>query len=484
MAGGNDFSEEHSDMSRNAYEEDSFKWLHDKFNDVRKFGESEWSADWRFNQTKEFLQNAAESVVVALEGAVIRASLWLGFIAAVALASARLWLGAGIVIVILAWKRYRTLQAARALWRFNYFRKHSFGELLKIAEGHEMLEGDKNFVLKCKDSLLYGAVVAENRREKVGSSELQGIYTLYREYCSGLAHLHTYPLADYADLDEQLERLKAGQMDDSERAELSAELNRRQAVDAKAQLEAKLKCPLCAAVHRIREHVEGVLSKFEADVETARQRLIARIDGGDTPAVAATEFLKQYRKWEESRKPTQGPLFETLRSQDNWTFEAADKVRELCRAEELGQGYIDDRERTCRLFDVLTAAMESAAAHCGVEDIWKMYNANKNLLCGRAFSDSLPVGNIRQALARHNPETTIRQLTYPHEWLSYELQRLKSFGFDAELARRELRAAQKFVRKEEKQRKYERLTFETASTWRWQAEEAERRVLSRVWGRG
>jgi hypothetical protein len=58
------------------------------------------------------------------------------------------------------------------------------------------------------------------------------------------------------------------------------------------------------AARRVREHIEGALSKFEAAIESARQTLVTQIDGSSAQgAVCAKDFLEDYREWERWHHP-------------------------------------------------------------------------------------------------------------------------------------------------------------------------------------
>jgi hypothetical protein len=209
--------------NRKEYEDDSFKWFDREFRWQAKRIEEQ--SEWQAKQAKQFAQNAAQLLTASLTQTRDSLVIWMGFIAVVALASAGLWIGVLSVALILLWVWRRNLRIVKAQWHFHRFRNDCFRELLKIAEGHglgeRMLEEDKEFVLKRSDGILYPLAVPPESRETVYSSDLERIETLYREYCSGLKHVH----------DPTLE------IENSE---------------------------LCAAVRRLREHVENVLSKFEA----------------------------------------------------------------------------------------------------------------------------------------------------------------------------------------------------------------------------
>ena len=68
-------------------------------------------------------------------------------------------------------------------------------------------------------------------------------------------------------------------------------------------------CELCGAVYRVREHIEGVLSAFENQIETARAHLISAIDVDSShPAILlAKDFLEKYRNSLMSKLASKSP---------------------------------------------------------------------------------------------------------------------------------------------------------------------------------
>src|SRR5262249_35710243 len=125
----------------------------------------------------------------------------------------------------------------------------------------------------------------------------------------------------------------------------------------------------------------------EADIESARQTLITRIDGSNSQAIATKHFLENYRQWEQWRLPQDSEptslssLLKTLRDKENWTFLEAEEVRELCRKERRNRWGVEDNEkREAQLFDVLTNHMEAAARRFGVAEAWSFYNPARNWL--------------------------------------------------------------------------------------------------------
>jgi hypothetical protein len=353
----------------------------------------------------------------------------------VSLAAAGLWIGAGVVVLILAWLWLRNCMTTKMLWRLNRFRD-DFRQLLKITEhggiGQTMLKEDKEFLLKVRDSILFPLVVAPERRESVRSYDLERIEILYREYC-------------------------------------------RTHIDGPYPAE----CSLCAGVRRVREYIEGVLSKFEGQIEAARTALIARIDGRDSEAEIHTKnFLDKYRDWENGRWPqdpdsaSREKLLKTLRDRESWAFDEADQVRDRCRKEIEENRYSDSGNRALQMFDELTSEMEAAAKRCGVEEAWRFYNTNKNWLIegsGSPFEIRMEytLKNMRRAFGRQNPETTVRELCYSDGSVCGfdQLQPLKSYGFDLEVVKRELRAAWNLVAKERRKRTEEQRVFSAARSF-------------------
>lgn len=306
----------------------------------------------------------------------------------------------------------------------------------------EMLEEDKAFLRKCRDSILFPLAVTPLRRETFHSHEVERIEILYREYCG----LHV--LGD--------------------------------------------ECDLCVAKQRVQEHVEGVLSKFESQVGLALKHLVAEIDGRSSEAVIHAEtILEEYREWEQwlsLRLPesvSKEKLLQALRDKGNWTFEEADQVRELCRTEIAQNRYSESGDRASQIFEALTTETEAAAKRCGLEKVWRFYNTNKNWFVegsGSPFEIRMEytIKNIRRALARKNPETTVRELVYADGNVRVgfdQLQPLKSYGFDLEMIERELRAAWKLVLKERKARREELQVLSAAwSHFRIEETEQERRT--------
>jgi hypothetical protein len=177
------------------------------------------------------------------------------------------------------------------------------------------------------------------RRERVNSVDLWKIETLYREYCSRLSHHHVLLASEFAaDIYESLAR---GRM---------------------------LKCGLCAAVYHLREHIEGVFSKFENHIAVTRRYLISAIDiDASRPAIKAKDFLGKYREcWrlirEESAETEPDEiLVKSLCETELWTFDQADQVRERCRGHhETGTGF-DYPDCEAEVFDALTTAMTLAS---------------------------------------------------------------------------------------------------------------------------
>jgi hypothetical protein len=404
--------------------------------------------DRQVEQTRDHIENAAESVTRKLMRTHDSLILWMGLMATVALASAGLWIGVGGLGLVLVWVWRASLSREKRLWRFDYFRDVYFHELVKYAEfgiglHGKMLECERKEIQKWENGILFPLTT-----RTVGPQDLERIEILYREYC-GFTH-----------------------------------------VDAVYE-----GCGLCAARAHLREHIKGVISKFESQTGFARADLISRIDGRDSDAeIHVTNFLEKYRNWERGRSPdswgtalrraeseSRKRMLETLRNKENWTFEEGDTVRELCRIE---KGYDGDDTSlsgefvSAEVFDVLTREMEAAAKRCGFEEAWEFYNANRNWLWDWWEGGvKRPFPSLRQVLERGNPETTFRELVHIDGSLKSEFLNwnLKSYGFDREMCEMKLKAGWKLVRKNIRERKREQFAFAAAREvfWHRQAEKEQ-----------
>ena len=415
-----------SAADRKRYEEDTYGWLQERFAWVnrRMIEQSESEA----SHAKEFVQNASESLARSLAAVHYSLILWLGLIAIVALASARVWYGVAGVALILECARWRHLRATRALFLVDRFRTDCYRHLLEVAEGFStygpMLEEDKELVLKFRDSVLYPLAVKHDMRKAIGSHDLEAMETLYREYRSCHMCNPDGP-----------------------------------------------QCDLCAARERVRVHVQSVVSKYENQIKVAHTKLATAVDGQNSEgAIEATVFLQQYRKWERWRRPDDSEpesvasSLTALSLKENWTFAEADEVRELCRKESRDRGFWahECAERAKQMFDVLTQKIEQAAAEFGAIEHWHFYDQSKNWSL-----DWNRFPRIRRALARRNPETMVRELTYPNSGdlllvCREYLQPLTEYGFDLEMVTRELKAAWRVVRKEDRERKEDQRMFSAA----------------------
>lgn len=406
---------------RAEYEADEFKWLSERFRKVS----THFDFDWQTDHLKWFVHSASEALLRELNRLRDSLILWLGAIAIVALASAGFWIGSAAVAVILILNWRLSLRRDRMLWRFDRFRE----EFSKLCAEHISDRGDKEFLQEVRHRIEFPLTA----KEEVSADDLRKIETLDIEYCQHSNHVHGGFDADPADR----ERWKS------------------------SVREATLKCELCAAVDRVREHIEGVLSRFEKEIETARAALISKVDGSDLkPTIFAKPFLEEFRKWEDerawpdpARSAEDQTLLKSLREKDHWTFEQTDKMRELAR------GY-DWRSRAHGkpLFEVLTREMESVAKLCDADDLqtrqvleelWQFYESGKGWLNGHQGM----LKNLQCTLGRRHPEATIRELGPPVTgWAGWAaaLTRLGNFGFDPHFVRQQLEAAWKAVAKEEK----------------------------------
>jgi len=262
-----------------------------------------------------------------------------------------------------------------------------------------------------------------DRRERLSACDLEHVETLYREYCTPLGLFCGHEIS-------------------------------------------QPKCLRCAA-RRVREHIEGALSKFEAAMASARQTLVTRIDGG-TPegAVLTREFLEDFCKWwaPTDTGTEMRTLLEWLRDKVRWTFNQADKVLETCRADESVQRVLslkstephyESVESAWKVYDKLSCEMKGAAVRCGLEETWKFYDSARDWFLGegKGFHVGMryALQYIRRATGRRNPGAMFRELCYQDGSLRLEvseLESLKAYGFDRAMVERELSGAKKIMARE------------------------------------
>ena len=407
---------------RKKYQEDEFTWLRERFDSVKAL--VEWHAKDARAGSKESMQNALESLEKGLVVTHERVVFWIAVIALIALASAELWIGAACIAIGLGLRRWFVQSADKDTYRLDRFRRR-FRELLEQADSvyGEMLAEDKEFLRKYEDSILYPLAVAAHKREEVSARELWHVETLYREYLNtGGSHFH---LGGYTDAPED--------------------------------------CKLCMAAQRVRKHIEGAISKFESDIESVRQALITKIHSYGFPlgAVLAKDLLEDYRAWFpywETRKkpetqkrgeePVSLPMLKTLCNKEWWSFEEADKVRELCRAEKQNNGWKFEWEEsyTGRLFRKLTQEMGACATRCGLQELWAWYDKAREARAER--STDWAYKEVRRIIGRGHPEAMFLELHGGLQyWNIWQLETSLHLGeiFDRKLIEQEMQTAKKLI---------------------------------------
>jgi len=138
-------------------------------------------------------------------------------------------------------------------------------------------------------------------------------------------------------------------------------------------------------------------------------------------------------------------LLNSLCSKDLWTFEEADKVRDLCRAQKKKR-YLayEQEERADRIFDKLTQEMKNAATQCGLVDTWDWYDSARDRL---AKSEGV-VSDIRRILGRLNPEAMFREFGELFVDITIRVQGITKWGYDSKLVVSEYKKARRLISKE------------------------------------
>ena len=415
------------------YLEDPAGWLQDRFTSVLEEIRDQIteSGEWQNDQMKSFMQDAAELQWKnrrVLETSFI---LWLGIVAIIAMTLSGFWIGAAGVLVVTGLVYWGRSSENKGFSNVVAFREKA-RDLLKETEdiSSQMLAEDKLFLQKCKDGVLFPLAIPPNRRKDVSLSDLWDIETLYLEYRGHTAHY-------------------------GHRSSNTPE-----------------DCKLCKSARRVREHIQGVLSKFEADVESTRRKLIAQIDNNNEEgAIRTKDFLEDFLRWEErcpgdfprrrhSRnyledcwrydercrkrrdcEDKRGVLLKPLGDKDRWTFKEADAVRELCGWKKWRINW-DWRDLSEEIYYRLTIEMKSAAGPCGLEEQWEWYDRQ----------NQWGLMAIRRAIGRREPEAMFRELCRPSGLLRSEhfslLKEFASYGYDSKMLDQEITTAKKLIAKE------------------------------------
>jgi hypothetical protein len=428
------------EFRREAYEREQFKtdpamWLERHFDSLKE--RMSWHSDEREEQAKNIAQNIAESIAMHLEHKRDSLVVWMGILAMIALASAQLWIGGGLVGLIVIWVWWRSRTGWKQVWRLGRFRQR-FRELSRAWSTAQMLAEDKEFVRKYKDSILYPLAVPEHDRELPRVEDLEHIETLYREYCYSPDHHH---LAGIELTDPDLAWDKNHLRD----------------------------CELCSAARRVQEHIEAAISAFEGEITKWREALVSRVDGRNPEgAILTKEVLEDFRKW---KAPSEAgteirALIEWLQDKECWTFDQADKVMDAFRADKsvrtfyrillsdemratVDRGadpHYEGGELAWKVYVRLLEKMTATIAQNELSDGWRHYLTLRHELMG--LEESGTFRSIRQVIQRKKPETMFRELSERTWVFSTDMDRLRGYGYDSKLVKGEVVAAQRFLAKE------------------------------------
>jgi len=432
--------EEISAKEREEYADDPAAWLSKLFHATRHevHEEVKYYSEQQELQAKNFLQTVVDSHKSYLSVVESRLIFWLGIIAIIVAASAGVFgvrdglvVGAIVVGSVVVGRVYlSTWLMRKRINRLDRFRKR-FRELLDSVNdirwqtrSEEMVAEDKAFLEKYKDSILFPSVIPYERRKGIcQDAEFEHIRTLYLEYCYP-GHLHPWP--DPNDPNSNT----------------------------------KLKCELCTTADRVRKHIEGAISAYESAIESERQKLVAQIDSINAEgAVNAKDFLDDYRKHrglyyvpEDLAKQDEKLLawLNSLCDKQYWTFEDADKVRELCRIREnevsAWGGPWEQTNSFELIFDKLTREMKSAATRCGPADTWDWYDSARD----RLATSGGAVADIRRIIGRHEPKAMFRELEEGGQFMdiTIRLPGITNWGYDPKLVARERKKARTLISKE------------------------------------
>ena len=381
--------------------------------------------------------------------------LFVGTMAIVALASARLWIGVSVIALMVIGVYCLNRAAWKVAFRLDRFR-HRFRELLE--KKMDVSPEDKAFLQKCEDSILFPLAVPEHRRDRVSVDDIWHIDTLYREYCA--PHV-SWP--------------------------------RREEKHQKEHLQS---CQLCQSAERVREHIEGALTTAETAVESARQTLVATIDGVDSQGIISSQSVRSLLPdWERlsiaeafvEDVHSLDELVKSLWGKDFLTFDESDQKRESCRSEGFqvfvpeGKVKVFVRGRSSfwndqKIYDELTREMEAAAAASGLEKQWTLYEWKPSLL--------LQSPRIRRVIGRRQPDAMFRELIPYGAFQNLELATLQSAGLDVEMVRKEITAAEKLIAREDAKDRYKSCyKKETEAVVNWaQTEQMTHERRYQEWG--
>lgn len=406
--------------------------------------EVKWYSEHLEERIKHFVQTLSDSHTRYLSGLEARLIFWLGAIAIVLCAFAGAFgvrdglLVGALVVAILVITRVHlwTWLTWRQMNRVDRFRER-FLELLDSINDvrwqtrpNETVAEDKAFLEKYKDMILFPSAVSDVRSAQVPwDSDVAHTVILYLEYRRS-RHLHSWP--DPSDHNSDTAR----------------------------------QCALCTTADRVRKHIDGAISAYEAAIASARQELAAQIDKTSANgALDATAFLDDYSKLKAfyyvpedlaNEDEKLQAWLNSLCEKQRWTFDDADRVRELCRVRARGESHwlepSEQEDRFDQFAGKLTQEMKNAATRCGLAGTWNWYDTAKQ----RQALNERSVRTIRRILGRHNPEAMFLELDEGPGLLLLDvwsdqnilLPGLERYGYDPKLVAKECKKAKQLMLKQ------------------------------------
>jgi len=388
------------------------------------------------------LQAASDSQRRYWQGVESRLVFWLAVIAlTVVLCAGAFGLKDGLVIgavlagfVVVGRAYLWTWFMRKRMNRVDKFRKRfrklldSVNDIRWQTRPEEMVAEDKAFLEEYKNTVLFPSTIPGIGNGVPSDRDLAHIETLYLEYGPSWRHVHPWP--DPNDPNSNT----------------------------------KLKCELCMTADRVRKHIEGAISSYEAAIASARQELAARIDNANADgALDAKAFFDEFSKRKafyyvpedlaEGNEKLLGWL-NSLCDKQRWTFDEADKVRELCRTRAKGESHwlepYEQEGRFDQLVGKLTQGMKSAATTCGLPDTWDWYDSAKQRL---ALNEGV-INDVRRILGRHSPTAMFRELEEEFGGASMDTLHsvrfpgITNYGYDPQFVTKERKLAAKLLSRE------------------------------------
>jgi hypothetical protein len=358
-------------------------------------------------QTKDFIQQAADSHLRTLDALEARMILWVAItllIVLLPIAFFGIAAGAAIGAVALGLAVAGQIYSIRVIRRrrmnrLGRFRKR-FRELLDPSPYVAVDNEDRMFLEGLAENVLFPSVTAYNGgRNRALRDDLKHIEMLYSEYRGVSVHGMHGP--NHA-----------------------------------------LECKLCDAARYVREHIDAALAAFESDTELKRKELATRIPGVSAEQVGELLFRA---------------ILEPVYTTDIWTFEQADQVRETCRrTKERFTGDWQLRQLSNRIFDNLSLKMKSAATTSRVEELWDWYDKRREWL----YENDRTLKEIRKAIGRSNPTVMFTELEGKDsqtQWRIWSiLSGLRPYGYDENLVKTYMTAARRFLHQERDEYERER----------------------------